>query len=41
MATTKRLGQSTEFGVGLADAYRALMKSSDTPVKPADVQAKK
>jgi hypothetical protein len=43
MATARTLGtanQSAEFGAGLADAYRAL-KSSDTPVKPVDVQAKK
>jgi subtilisin family serine protease len=44
MATARVLGtadQSTEFGAGLADAYRALVKSSDTSAKPADVQAKK
>ena len=44
MATARTLGtadQSAEFGAGLADAYRALMNSSDMSAKPADVQAKK
>jgi subtilisin family serine protease len=44
MATARTLGtpdQSTEFGAGLADAYRALTQSSDTSPKPTNVQAKK
>ena len=44
MATAKRLGaakQSTEFGAGLADAYRALMQPDSKFPKPEDAQARK
>jgi hypothetical protein len=43
MATARALGtanHSTEFGAGLADAYRALTRPDGTP-KPAAVQAKR